>query len=37
MEIPEVFPRLLLYHSTKEFSHLARILPQVYGEEKNSW
>lgn len=37
MEIPEIFPRLLLYHSTKEFSHLARILPQVYGEEKNNW
>ncbi len=37
MQIPEIFPKLLLYHSSKEFSHLAEILPQVYEEEKDKW
>ena len=37
MEIPEVLAKLLYRHSTKEFTHLAKILPQVFQEERDNW
>ena len=36
MEIPEVLAKLLYRHSTKEFTHLAKILPQVFQEERDN-
>ena len=37
MEIPEVLAKLLYRHITKEFTHLAKILPQVFQEERDNW
>jgi hypothetical protein len=36
-KIPSVGPICLLNHNVKEFSNLARILPDVYREEKDNW
>lgn len=36
-KIPAEGPVALLNHNVKEFSNLARILPQVYSEEKDNW
>lgn len=36
-KIPSVGPVCLLNHNVKEFSNLARILPDVYREEKDNW
>ena len=35
--VPEEVVRALFSHNIKEFSNLAKILPQVYAEEKNNW
>jgi len=35
--VPEEVVRALFSHNIKEFSNLAKILPQVYVEEKNNW
>lgn len=35
--IPEPLSKLLFRHSIKEFENLAKILPQVFEEERNNW
>lgn len=37
VSIPLEVPKCLLDHNLKEFSHLAKILPLVYEENKNKW
>lgn len=37
VKIPSEGPVYLLNHNVKEFSNLARILPHIYAEEKDSW
>jgi len=37
ISVPEAGPRALYGHNIKEYSNLAKILPQVYSEEKNNW
>lgn len=37
IKIPSIGPVCLLNHNVKEFSNLARILPQIYQEEKDNW
>ena len=36
-KIPTAGPASLLNHNVKEFSNLARILPDLYSEEKDHW
>ena len=35
--IPSVGPVSLLKHNVKEFSNLAKILPEIYAQEKDNW
>ena len=37
MPFPVELAKQLLGHNFNEFTNLARILPQVYAEEKNNW
>lgn len=37
MKVPEIAVRNLFKHNIKEFSNLAKILPDVYAEEKDNW
>lgn len=37
MEVPEIAVRNLFKHNIKEFSNLAKILPEIYREEKDNW
>ena len=37
VSVPAEIPMGLFAHNLKEFSHLATILPQVYGEQKDNW
>ena len=37
VEIPSIGPISLLKHNVKEFSNLAKILPEIYKEEKDNW
>lgn len=37
MPIPEEIALGLLMHNIKEFQHLAKILPDVYRENKDKW
>lgn len=35
--IPKEGPMCLLNHNVKEFSNLAKILPELYAQEKDHW
>ena len=37
VKVPAKGPVCLLNHNVKEFANLARILPSLYGEEKDHW
>lgn len=37
IEVPEIAVRNLFKHNIKEFSNLAKILPEIYSEEKDNW
>jgi hypothetical protein len=37
IRMPEFGPKTLLLHNIKEFTHLAKILPQVFAEEKDNF
>lgn len=37
IKVPEIVVRNLFKHNIKEFSNLAKILPEIYKEEKNNW
>ena len=34
---PLIKPKMLLAHNMKEFTNLARLLPQIYPEQKDNW
>lgn len=37
IKVPEIAVRNLFKHNIKEFSNLAKILPELYSEEKDNW